>query len=51
MKAEKRADAAIRYLKNTDALASHDYEPEIHAEFVRVWHDAIEAFIADLKKP
>lgn len=32
---EKMADKSIGYLKRTDALASHDYEPEIKAEIVR----------------
>jgi len=37
---EERAVRSVRYLRNTDALG---YEPEIEAEFQRVWNDAIEA--------
>lgn len=33
---EDIAAKSIGYLKRTDALTSHDYEPEIKAEFVRV---------------
>lgn len=44
MNAEERAERSIQYLKNTDALGSHDYELEIKAEFIRVWNDAITAY-------
>ena len=43
MNAEERAERSIRYLFNTDALSSSDYVPEIRAEFIRVWNDAIAA--------
>ncbi len=39
MTGEERAARSVRYLRNTDALS---YEPEIEAEFQRVWNDAID---------
>ena len=42
MRAEERAARSIKYLTNTDVLSSIDYEPEIKAEFIRVWNDAIQ---------
>lgn len=39
MTGEERAARSVKYLRNTDALG---YEPEIEAEFQRVWNDAME---------
>ena len=46
MTGEERAVRSVKYLRNTDALG---YEPEIEAEFQRVWNDAIES-AAELMK-
>ena len=39
---EQIAARSVEYLKRTDALASHDYTPEIEAEFARALKEAIE---------
>ena len=39
MTGEERAARSVNYLRNTDALS---YEPEIEAEFQRVWDDALD---------
>ena len=39
MTGEERAARSVNYLRNVDAL---NYEPEIEAEFQRVWNDALD---------
>ena len=41
MTPEQRATKSVDYLMRTDALASHDYRPEIEAEIARAIRDAL----------
>ena len=52
MTPEQRATKSVDYLLRVDALASHDYRPEIEAEIVRAIRDALkEARVVDLSGP